>query len=170
VTQYLPRKRCKTRGCFTKTSRRNGLCNRCDYRECEKPKLHRGYNHNLPPGRLEELLEARGCACEICGVPLTIDTVRVDHDHRCCPGRRRSCGKCIRGLLCSGCNTGLGQLGDTYATLKRAGEYLLRWERLTDGRGSATIRDVVRVIPHTDPRASEVVWPPKPKRVGSTPT
>ena len=33
----------------------------------------------------------------------------VDHNHSCCPGRR-SCGKCIRGLLCIPCNAMLGQL------------------------------------------------------------
>ena len=31
---------------------------------------------------------------------------QIDHDHRCCPGSE-SCGKCIRGILCSSCNTGL---------------------------------------------------------------
>lgn len=33
----------------------------------------------------------------------------IDHDRRCCPGNN-SCGKCIRGLLCTDCNTSLGKL------------------------------------------------------------
>lgn len=35
----------------------------------------------------------------------------VDHDRNCCPGEH-SCGKCIRGVLCPGCNTALGLLGE----------------------------------------------------------
>jgi len=31
----------------------------------------------------------------------------VDHDRRCCSGDR-SCGRCVRGLLCSSCNAKLG--------------------------------------------------------------
>jgi hypothetical protein len=32
----------------------------------------------------------------------------VDHDHSCCNGDT-SCGKCVRGIVCSFCNRGLGQ-------------------------------------------------------------
>ena len=44
--------------------------------------------------------------CPICKKEFT-DTPAVDHDHNCCPGRK-TCGKCIRGLLCSNCNRQLG--------------------------------------------------------------
>lgn len=49
----------------------------------------------------------------------------VDHDHECCPGRK-SCGKCIRGLLCYNCNHAIGLLKDSKKYLNRAIEYLER--------------------------------------------
>ena len=47
----------------------------------------------------------------------------IDHDHACCPSRK-SCGKCIRGILCARCNQALGLLQDSIATLTRLARYL----------------------------------------------
>ena len=47
----------------------------------------------------------------------------VDHDHACCAGQQ-TCGECVRGVLCFGCNTGLGALGDNLDGLYRAIVYL----------------------------------------------
>lgn len=51
----------------------------------------------------------------------------VDHNHQCCPGTT-SCGKCVRGLLCHGCNAGIGLIGDTLDRLERATKYLTAFE------------------------------------------
>jgi hypothetical protein len=51
----------------------------------------------------------------------------VDHDHACCPKQvkatAKTCGKCIRGLLCFRCNTSLGYV-EKFGPLARA--YLAR--------------------------------------------
>lgn len=75
----------------------------------------------------EEMLAAQGRACAICGVtaPTDVRTSRfhVDHDHACCPGPK-SCGKCVRGLLCHACNTALGNFQDDPRRLLAAVAYL----------------------------------------------
>lgn len=47
----------------------------------------------------------------------------VDHDHDCCPGKR-SCGKCVRGVLCFSCNVGLGAFHDSPQLMARAAEFI----------------------------------------------
>jgi hypothetical protein len=80
------------------------------------------------------LLAEQNGHCAICdepGVPYESSyrdgdrRLAVDHDHACCPGSR-SCGSCVRGLLCQRCNTGLGFLNDDAALLYRAVDYLSR--------------------------------------------
>lgn len=57
------------------------------------------------------LLDKQGGRCAICETTEAApgrDTFAVDHDHKCCPASKTSCGKCIRGLLCDRCNRNLG--------------------------------------------------------------
>lgn len=51
------------------------------------------------------------------------DAVNIDHDHSCCPGSY-SCGKCVRGVLCSQCNTALGLLQDSPEKIKNLIKYI----------------------------------------------
>jgi hypothetical protein len=50
----------------------------------------------------------------------------VDHDHACCDGPT-SCGKCVRGFICSKCNRLLGCAEDSMVRLCSAIEYLKKW-------------------------------------------
>lgn len=73
----------------------------------------------------EEKLNDQNGVCAICGQPET--TVRdgrtlplfVDHNHDT---------GAVRGLLCNGCNTGLGKLKDSANILQSAIKYLTKWQ------------------------------------------
>ena len=71
-----------------------------------------------------ELLESQGykCAFPDCGTPVDIYS-DVDHNHACCPGAK-SCGRCVRGVLCHQHNNGLSFFEDRPKTLLNAFEYL----------------------------------------------
>ncbi|MGW7594475.1 endonuclease domain-containing protein [Streptomyces asiaticus] len=72
-------------------------------------------------------MQRQGSACAICGIEFKEPGhAHIDHDHSCCPGKR-SCGKCVRGLLCGGCNNGLGRFKDDVNVLQAAIEYLRRF-------------------------------------------
>jgi hypothetical protein len=87
--------------------------------DCIEPIRHltsRLRDHQVPHTMVRRLLTDP--TCEICGVNI-VDKIRhpvtgkigslivVDHDHNCCPGAT-SCGQCVRGLICTMCNCGLG--------------------------------------------------------------
>lgn len=83
-------------------------------------------HYNVTPEEYQRKLENQDYRCLICkrhanelGKPLG-----VDHDHGCCPQSSRSCGKCVRGLLCFNCNTGLGSLQDNPEFLRIAANYI----------------------------------------------
>lgn len=77
--------------------------------------------HGLTTSDYERLLDAQGGRCAICG---TTDPGRrntsnfaIDHDH--------TTGE-VRGLLCNGCNMGIGHLRDDPEILREAIAYLQR--------------------------------------------
>lgn len=63
-------------------------------------------NYRLRPEDIVGMLVAQNGECPICSTDIR-DNYVVDHDHTCCPGPK-SCGDCVRGLLCNYCNTRLG--------------------------------------------------------------
>lgn len=90
--------------------------------------------HHVPHERARAL--ALDPSCEVCGTDLlTMQRVgggvrpvlAVDHDHMCCPADARSCGQCVRGLLCGRCNSAAGLLLDSVESARMMVKYLEAW-------------------------------------------
>ena len=85
---------------------KQGKCKPCLAR------YHRSYHlrkqYGITIGEYERIMEQQGGCCAICRRE---GRLVVDHDHSCCSGKR-TCGKCVRGLLCFRCNYGIGYLGE----------------------------------------------------------
>lgn len=80
--------------------------------------------YNITPQEYEYLLRAQGGVCVICQkVCSTGRPLAVDHDHNCCAGYK-SCGKCVRALLCNACNRSIGAMKDDPILLRRAAMYV----------------------------------------------
>lgn len=94
-------------------------------------------NYGITTADYERLLLAQGGRCAICRIE-PCDSVHttsrrflhVDHDHSCCVASK-SCGQCVRGLLCGRCNNALGHFADDPVLLMSALDYIQRW---SDGR------------------------------------
>jgi hypothetical protein len=72
----------------------------------------------------QALLEKQEFKCAICkSLTSGVKDWNIDHDHKCC-STRKSCGKCVRGLLCMKCNVGLGAFRDNLDFLQAAIDYL----------------------------------------------
>lgn len=73
----------------------------------------------------DAMLAAQGGVCAACGDSESKGHGwATDHDHKCCPGR--SCGECVRAILCTNCNLALGQVGDSIERLEALIAYLQR--------------------------------------------
>lgn len=88
---------------------------------------------------IEQMRSDQEDCCAICPNPLLDgkDGFHIDHDHGCCPGQSKSCGKCIRGLLCGGCNMGLGGFRDDISNLESAIRYMAQWIAREDDPAAA---------------------------------
>jgi len=71
-----------------------------------------------------DYIERKGKRCGICGTrkPGGKGRWHIDHDHKCChgTGRHVGCKKCVRGILCYHCNTGLGHFKNDPKRLRAA--------------------------------------------------
>jgi hypothetical protein len=83
---------------------------------------HRLKKYGLTKDACDILLAMQDDKCACCGEPLN-GKFTVDHNHACCDSIK-TCGKCIRGLLCMNCNAGLGNFKDDVTRLLKAIRYL----------------------------------------------
>lgn len=93
---------------------------------------HRLRKYGMTGAQLDDLIARQGGQCPICGRAVSRDQCAIDHDHNCCPGGT-TCGKCVRGVLCGSCNSGLGLFNDDMESLARALSYLQKSKELTNG-------------------------------------
>lgn len=86
------------------------------------------YYYNITLDQYNEMLDSQNHVCAICeGTNESSGKdLFVDHDHSCCPGGR-SCGECVRGLLCNDCNLSIGRMRDDPIRLTKAVEYILEF-------------------------------------------
>jgi hypothetical protein len=91
------------------------ICTAC--RETSRSLVTRARAHKVDVERLAGWMREPYCA--LCQRRLYIGSnasgIAIDHDHRCCKGQE-SCGRCVRGLLCNGCNLSLGHYEKLIAT------------------------------------------------------
>lgn len=104
-------------------------CYTCDVlkRRQAKKANHDTYvqrTYGVPKGFFEKLFRYQKGRCWWCQRATgRSKKLANDHNHKCCPGTI-SCGKCLRGLLCSKCNRHLGWLGDDPEAMLRGYYYL----------------------------------------------
>lgn len=109
--------------CFNKKSgSKIGFSSMC--KECRK-NSERVKKYKRSPADFNNLLESQNGVCGICESSGNQEW-HVDHDHSCCPGEE-TCGKCVRGLICSSCNLGLGFFKDNQEILQKAIRYLQKY-------------------------------------------
>lgn len=80
--------------------------------------------YNITLDDWEHMWKEQNGRCPIGDHPfLSTKDAHVDHDHGCCPGNK-SCGKCVRGLICNNHNNGLGRFHDDAKALRDAADYV----------------------------------------------
>ncbi|MGX9228632.1 endonuclease VII domain-containing protein [Streptomyces albus] len=100
----------------------------CDSPKCNEDQQEiakRVRKYGLSYDQYAEIHQYQRGKCPICAEPIGKfrPGIVIDHDHSCCPGRK-SCGRCVRGILHHQCNIALGMLRDDPDNAERAADYL----------------------------------------------
>lgn len=118
----------------------SNLCKSCNSKRAQKhakenPEMFRTRvrkysikKYGISYDEYQNILKKQNNCCAVCGI--SFDTINenphVDHDHLCCSTPIKSCGVCVRGILCRRCNMFLGTVSDDIMILKNAIKYLER--------------------------------------------
>lgn len=93
-----------------------------------------GTRHGLLEAEAEALFARQGHRCAVCrstSPGAGGSRWAVDHDHRLAETHGHDplvgCRRCVRAILCNGCNIMLGGAGDVPAVLRAGADYLDRW-------------------------------------------
>ncbi|WP_371818271.1 endonuclease VII domain-containing protein [Pseudarthrobacter sp. C4D7] len=101
-----------------------GLASRC--LQCAND-ASRARKFGITRETYDALLSLQGGVCWLCKQLPNFgrNSLSVDHDHNCCADKYKTCGGCIRGLLCGSCNLALGQFDHNPERLEAAFKYLV---------------------------------------------
>lgn len=108
-------------------------------KRADDPSYFRNYElrrrHQITLEQFEARFDEQGRVCAGCrssdSGELPPRTWHIDHDHSCCPGRKHTCGKCIRGILCRWCNMTLGNSKEDPKRLEGLISYLNKYNNKT---------------------------------------
>ena len=125
-----------SRSCANKIRAKHGLANTLEMKRIYGQRyrqrvgnraIHLWDRYKLTPEAWESIFESQGRCCANPECRTTYPGARgwhTDHDHACCPGKDKSCGGCVRGILCGNCNRALGCVGDSPKKLDGLSQYL----------------------------------------------
>lgn len=93
---------------------------------------HHLKTYGLTQDSFEWLLTSQNFECYLCKNAETrihhrtgkVTNLSIDHDHRCCQEKTKSCGECIRHLLCASCNLLVGMAEAKPAHAWRFADYI----------------------------------------------
>jgi Recombination endonuclease VII len=111
IPQNLKREECLVTDCIRSGGPHTKIC---DLHNNQKLRYSLDLNSYLEIKKIKE--------CQVCN---SRSRLAIDHDHSCCPHGGRSCGKCIRGILCTKCNSFLGHYKDNIQTIQELINYLM---------------------------------------------
>lgn len=118
----------------------SNLCKSCNSKRAQKHakenpemfkkriKKHSIKKYGISYNDYENILIKQNNCCAICNINFNIlkESPHIDHDHSCCSESLKSCGVCVRGILCRRCNMFLGTISDDIMLLENAIKYLRR--------------------------------------------